>query len=65
MEKKPSTNVFQEVHRKSQAVRNNMRKAREAETDMRKRDAREEAVREGFDSAATDIRAPGEDESTR
>jgi hypothetical protein len=58
MENKPSTNVFQEVHQKIQAAKDKARKAKEAATDMHRENAKEEAVREGFDRAATSDTEP-------
>jgi hypothetical protein len=54
MEKKRPTNVFQEVHKKSQAARDKLRKKNEHQADIRKIDAEKEAVQEGFDRPATD-----------
>jgi hypothetical protein len=49
MENKPSLNVFQDVHKKIQIAKENLRKANEARADTRNKDAEKEAVREGFD----------------
>jgi hypothetical protein len=54
MEKNQPTNAFREVHQKSLAVRKVMNKAKEHDTGVRENEAKVEAVREGFDRAATE-----------
>jgi hypothetical protein len=53
MENAPSANSFQEVHKKIQDAKDKARKAKEAATNIHKKDAEQEAVREGFDGDAT------------
>lgn len=52
MENQPSGNLFSEVHKKIQAAKDKLRKAKEARTEGRSKEAAEEAVREGFDRAS-------------
>jgi hypothetical protein len=53
-ENKPYLNVFQDVHRKIQDKKDELRKASEARTGMRREDAVKEAVEKGFDRPATE-----------
>jgi hypothetical protein len=52
MDNQPSGNLFREVHEKIQLAKDNLRKAKEARTEGRSKEAAEEAVREGFDRAS-------------
>jgi hypothetical protein len=65
MEKKPPPNAFEEVHKKSQAFRDSIRKASEKASGTRDQHAQQEATREGFDRAATDRQTPQDDEVTQ
>jgi hypothetical protein len=58
MENKPYVNVFQDVHKKIQDKKDNMRSANEQRTGIRREDAEKEAVEKGFDRAATDVPDP-------
>ncbi len=55
MDNKPYTNVFQDVHRQIQDKKDELRRATEQRTGVRRQDAEKEAVKEGFDCPATDI----------
>jgi hypothetical protein len=53
MENKPYVNVFQDVHKKIQDKKDNLRRANEEWTGVRRKDAEKEAVEKGFDRPAT------------
>jgi hypothetical protein len=52
MDNQPSGNLFREVHEKIQLAKDNLRKAKQARTEGRSKEAAEEAIREGFDRAS-------------
>lgn len=54
MEKKPYTNIFQDVHKKIQDKKDILRKVQEARTGIRRDDAEKEAAEKGFDRPATE-----------
>lgn len=51
MESKKPLSPFQEVHKKVQEALDHAREVREKDANLRKKKAKEEAVREGFDGA--------------
>jgi len=51
MESKKPLSPFQVVHKKVQEALDHAREIREKDADLRKKKAKEEAVREGFDRA--------------
>ena len=57
MENKPYVNVFQDVHKKIQEKKDDLRKASEARTGIRREDAEKEAVEQRFDRPATEASA--------
>ena len=64
MENKPYVNVFQDVHKKIQDKKDNLRRANEARTGIRRQDAETEAVEKKLDRPALDISEPT-DETTQ
>jgi hypothetical protein len=58
METKPYVNAFQDVHKKIQDKKDNLRKANEQGTGVRRHDAEKEAVEKKFDRPALDISDP-------
>jgi hypothetical protein len=54
MANQPYSNLFQDVHKKIQLAKDNLRKANEVATDTRKKDAEKEALEKGFDRPATE-----------
>jgi len=58
MENKPYVNAFQDVHKKIQDKKDNLRRASEARTRIRKQDAETEAVEKKFDRPALDTSKP-------
>ena len=58
MGNKPYVNVFQNVHKKIQEKKDDLRRANEERTSVRRQDAEKEAVEKGFDRPATDIPYP-------
>jgi hypothetical protein len=61
MESKPYVNVFQDVHKKIQDKKDNLRRANEQRTGARRQDAEKEAMEEKFDRPALDISDPEDD----
>ncbi len=58
MENRPYVNVFQDVHKKIQDKKDNLRRANEERTGVRRQDAEKEAVEKQFDRPALDISDP-------
>jgi hypothetical protein len=58
MENKPYINVFQDVHKKIQDKKDDIRRANEQRSGIRREDAEKEAIEKGFDRPATDIPIP-------
>jgi hypothetical protein len=54
MENKPHMNVFQDVHKKIQDKKNDLRIASEERLGVRRKVAEKEAVEEGFDRPAAE-----------
>ena len=54
MDNKPYINVFQEVHKKIQDKKDDLRRANEQRTGIRREFAEKEAVEKGFDHPATE-----------
>jgi hypothetical protein len=58
MESQPDKNLFREVHRRVQEVRNKARRDRDEAAQRSQRMADDEARREGFDRPATAVLPP-------
>jgi hypothetical protein len=54
MENKPYVNAFQDLHRKIQAKKDDLRRANDQATGIRRNEAEKEAVEKGFDRPATE-----------
>jgi hypothetical protein len=54
MDNKPYINVFQEVHKKIQDKKDDLRRANEQRTGIRREFAKKEAVEKGLDHPATE-----------
>jgi hypothetical protein len=55
-------NVFQDVHAKIQAAKDNLRKANEARTDTSRKNAQEEALEKKFDRPAMNASSSAEED---